>query len=262
MNKLTLLCILALIGLLITGVFVNYRVDQEKPSQSGVRVLRDLPFAIEPTNPVPEVRSWNQNGRTYYYFNWGLKPTGGYDLQFAGIRKNTILIKALSPASNAMRIQILTYPRLLLSLPSGKYRYQVIDENNKTLNNIFKPKNQPLKLTVYLPDVAETKSRVVLRDPYLNNEGETTAQIAVEALFHQPELQDYLEHEIVLEGVSFSRKERKWYILLSESFEALNFLEQKHLSNLITKTVLAVKAEGLDQVEVTTDKARLPELEN
>lgn len=228
-----------------------------------VKVVAELPFEIESKNPVSEVRHWNRDGRTFYYFNWGLKPTGGYSLKLLGVRDKKIELQAVTPGQDQMVIQVITYPYLLLSLPEGNYDYEVVDREGKPVKDIFTPKNPPLKLTLFLPgEAGRIAERQVFRDPYLNTEGKTTGQIALEALFCQEEMADLVENEILVEGVSFSTKDKKWYVMMSKGFEMLEEAKKTLLSELISKTVMNVKTKDMESVTITTHKAGLPELEN
>lgn len=225
-------------------------------------VLTQLPFEIEKTNPVPEVRHWNDNGKTYYYFNWGMKSTGGYSLELAGVEKNLIKIRAHAPQKDQMVVETLTFPWLYLVLPEGDYQYQVRDETGKLLDHIFTPKNPPLIFRVFLPGEGRMVPRRILRDPYFNNEGKTTAQIALDALFNQEEMLDFVSEEVIPEGISFSSREQKWVVLMNQAFDGLDWGGKDLVTQLIQKTVLDLKTPNIKTVEITTDPKKLPSLEN
>lgn len=253
--------ITTIILLTISGTVIAFRIKLPNQKITDVQIVTELPFNIEPFNPVPEVRTWDESGRTFYYFNWGIKPTGGYGLNFVELKDDLIVIQALNPPEKRMTIQIFTYPRLIVSLPKGTYRYRVIDQNKKIIKDFFKPNNPPLHFTLFLPHGDGIGTRQILRDPYENTTGKTTAEIALEALMSQTEVYELLEHEVTVEGVSFSKPDDKWVVLLSKSYDSLDISQQELLAELITKTVLAIKAEGLEQVEITTDPNALPQLE-
>lgn len=230
-----------------------------------IKVLNKLPIEIERTNPVPQVRNWISNSRSYYYFNWGLKPTSGYHLSLLSVDDHKIKIQAFSPDKDSINAQVITYPHLLLSLPKGDYRFEVFDDHRRPLKNIFRPKNPPLKFSIFIPSgFGGISQREVLRDPYLNNDGKTTTQIALEALFAQDEMMEYLDHDVTFEGVSFSKVQKKWSILLSRGYQTLSKPEKKLLNQLITKNVLSIKATATnpENVEITTNPSRLPSLKN
>lgn len=245
------------------GLIKVYSKIYDNQKMKEIKILTELPLEIERTNPVPEVRNWSSDDRSFYYFNWGLKPTTGYDLSLLSFNGNKIIIQASSPEAGSINAQVITYPHLLLSLPKGDYHYEIVDEHNRPLKDIFHPENPPLKLNISIPSGSgDIFQRKVLRDPYLNNEGKTTAQIALEALFAQDEMMDYLNHEVLIEGVSFSASHKKWFVLLSRGYQTLSMPEKELLNQLITETVLATKAANLETVEITTDPLRLPPLEN
>ncbi len=228
-----------------------------------VKILTELPSEIERTNPVSEVRNWDSKNRTFYYFNWGFKPTSGYSLNLVEIKGHKLIIQAFSPDQSSINAQVLTYPYLLLSLPKGNYSYEVIDKHNQFLKDIFHPKNPPLKFTIFVPsETGDISERKILRDPYLNNEGKTTAQIALEALFAQDEMMEYLDHDVMVDGVSFSTSQKKWFVLLSRGYQTLTKPERELLNQLITKTVQSIETIDLENVEITTDPSNLPILEN
>ncbi len=233
-----------------------------KMNEKKAIILNRLPFEVEKNNPIPEVRNWDLGGRTFYYFNWGIKQTGGYSLELDGVTNDLIKIKAKVPKPGQMLIQVLTFPYLLVSLPKGNYEYQVNDEQGKVLENFFTPANPPLKLTVYLPHKDRIAKRLVLRDPYWNTEGKTTALIALEALFNQEEMLDFVDHEVLPEDASFSIVQKSWYVLLSRGYQYLPTEEKKLLNELITKTVLELKVKDLTEVIITTDPTELPPLNN
>ena len=64
-------------------------------------IEENLPFGIERNNPVPEVKHWNFQKRSYYYFNWGLKKTGGYRLEVIDVKNQLIKI---NQAANVIKI--------------------------------------------------------------------------------------------------------------------------------------------------------------
>lgn len=238
------------IGLIFLKIYPILSNDQKIKVN---KVLNKLPIEIERTNPVPEIRNWISNGRTYYYFNWGLKPTSGYHLSLHSVNNHKIIIQAFSPGNDSINAQVITYPYLLLSLPKGDYHFEVIDNHQRPLKNIFRPKNTPLKFTIFIPSgVGAFSQREVLRDPYLNTEGKTSAQIALEALFSQDEMMEYLDHDVTVEGVSFSKSHKKWSVILSRGYQTLSKPEKELLNQLIIKTVSAIKATNPESIEITS----------
>lgn len=221
-------------------------------------VSENLPFGIERNNPVPEVRHWEMEGKTYYYFNWGLKTTGGYSLELLGVENNLLKIKAHSPRKGQMLIQALTFPYLLVSMPQGDYHYEVINEEGKPVTDIFTPKNPPLKMTVFLPRNERVSKREILRNPYQNNIGKAPALIALEALFNQEEMLNFVSRGVLPQRATFSASEQKWHILLSKEFEHLSTDEKALLHKLISKTVLTLAASNLATVEIFTNPTTLP----
>lgn len=213
--------IILTLGLSLTIVMIYPKFFQTSKI-TNFEIVTELPSEIERTNPVPEVRHWDSDNRTFYYFNWGLKPTTGYSLNPLSVKNNKIILQANTPDKDSINAQVMTYPYLLLSLPKGEYQFEVVDNKHRPLKDIFLPKNPPLRLNLFLPSaLGKVFQRVALRDPYLNNEGKTTAQIALEALFAQEEMLEYLEHEVFVERVSFSTPHRKWYVLLTPGYQTL-----------------------------------------
>jgi hypothetical protein len=228
-----------------------------------VAILEKLPFGIERNNPIPEVRHWDLEQKTFYYFNWGLKTTGGYSLELLGVENNLLKIKAKAPQKGQMLIQTLTFPYLLISLPRGNYRYEVVNEEDKPIkDDIFIPKNPPLKMIIFLPRDNQVSKREILRDPYLNSKGKKPVLIVLEALFNQEEMLDYVSRGVLPEKAVFSTTEQKWYILLSKSYEQLGADEKRLLHELINKTVLTLTANNLPALEIVTDPNVLPVLNN
>ena len=226
-----------------------------------VMVLENLPFGIERNNPVPEVRHWDLGPKTFYYFNWGLKTTGGYSLELQGVENNLLKIKAKTPRKDEMVIQTLTFPYLLISLPRGNYHYEVVDEAGRPVQDTFTPKNQPIKITIFLPRNGQVAKRKILRDT-LNHEAKKPALIALEGLFNQEEMLDFANRGVLPEKATFSTPEQKWYILLSKAFENLAPDEQTLIQELISKTVLTLAANNLATVEIITDPIAFPLLKN
>lgn len=220
----------------------------------NVKVITELPSEIERTNPVPEVRNWTRDGRTFYYFNWGFKPTSGYSLSLLKVKGNTLTIQASSPGQGSINAQVITYPYLLLSLPKGDYRFEVVDDQNRPLQNIFQPKNPPLELTIFVPsDSGLITKRKVLRDSYLNNEGKLVPQIALEALFSQDEFTDYLAEDVVFDGISVSASRKECFVLLSHSYQTLSQSEKKLLNQLITRTLQAIAGTNFEKIQIITN---------
>lgn len=244
---------LALLGLALWAGFLFTR----KPPTA---LMMELPFDMEQNNPVPMTLRWEQNGKSYYYFSWGVKPTAGYRLEYEGFEKNVMIIKAIAPEPDRMVAQVETYPKILLVLPKGDYRYRIVDGEGKEVSSALKTKRAPMKFTLWLPVNGSEKTRTVWRDPYLNNEGKTTAQIAIEALFAQPEMGAYPQKGVGFLGASFEKN--NWIILMTKEYEALRLEERSPLERAIRKTVLGIGAKKLNKVQVVTDSKLLSVQEN
>lgn len=223
-------------------------------------VLDEIPFQIERENPVPMVKKWDEGKRTLYYFNWGEKPTGGYVLNFLEVKKGVIRLQAIEPPADEMTTQALTYPHLLISLPKGVYRYEVLDGSGRKIRDAFKTKSHPLQFTLILPTLGGAEAqRQVWRDQYQRNEGKTMAQIALEALFAQEEMAKWTGGVRVL-GTSYD--ELGWYVLLSQDFDALETSKRQQLVALIEENVLELEIKNLDRVIITTNAKDLPPIAN
>lgn len=237
------------LGLTVLKIFSKSAIGLEL---KDIQILAQLPAEIERTNPVPEARTWNSDERTFYYFNWGFKPTSGYDLTLLSIKGNTLVIQASAPSPDMITAQVITYPHLLLSLPKGDYDFTVVDEKHRPLPNIFKPQQPALELTILVP--SESGSfvwRRVLRDPTINNEGKPTIAIALEALFAQPEMMEYLEHDVTFEGISFSSSRKECSCMLSQGYQSLSQPEKDSLNQLILKTILANDYLNPENIKIT-----------
>ena len=265
-NNLRKTLIISTLAIILLGsgtVFIMF-YRKAGPVVKG-QLITEVPITLERNNPVPLVKNWVENGRSVYYFNWGLKPTGGYVLELLEIRAKTIIIKAISPSPDEMVTQSITYPSLTVSLPLGKYHYQVVDHVGKPLAGIFRPQNPPLTFTLSLPSETGWESglqRQIWRDPYLDNQGLSTAEIALKALFSQDELLEYADQGVSVARVTFSRERKKWYVLMSPEFNRLERGEQTLLSRSITETVLALQVKGLNAVELYTNPKLLSSLSN
>jgi hypothetical protein len=237
----------------------QFHGKDEERGENEVMALERLPFGIERNNPVPEVKHWDLGDKTYYYFNWGLKTTGGYSLEMLGIENNLITIKAKAPQKGQMLIQAFTFPYLLLALPHGRYRYKVVNEAGERIDNIFISKNPPLAMTVFLPKDGRVAKREILREVSSASlaEKKTPALLALESLFNQEEMLDYVSRGVLPQKAVFSMREHKWYILLTKAFDNLNMDEKSLLQELISKTVLTLAANNLVSVEVITDPGLL-----
>ncbi|HBF36916.1 MAG TPA: hypothetical protein DDW50_06305 [Firmicutes bacterium] len=232
------------------------RQSSEKLSikDTSLWVEENLPFGIERNNPVPEVKHWDFEKRTYYYFNWGLKNTGGYSLEVMDVQEHIIKIKAQSPRRDQLRIEALTFPSLLLSLPQGHYRYKVVNEKGERMGDIFLPPTPPLKLTVFVPkENGQIARREVLRNAACRFQGKPVALIALESLFNQDEVQNFTSRGIIPEKVIWEQTQRLWTVQLSKNFETLNPDEKKLLCEMIRKTVLALTSNSAAPVEIVSD---------
>lgn len=240
----------AIFGLALLGLAAGFRHNFSSAPANPVEIIDEVPFSIEPFNPVPEVRHWEEGNRTIYYFNWGVQMSGGYSLQFDGLQGQTIRLKALRPKPGEMAVQVITYPKLLLSLPQGDYDYQVTDEKNRVLDSFFKPNYTPLQLSIYVPDGDEIRQRTVLRDPSVYTKEKTKISIALEALFNQVEMLDFLEHEVTVENVTSSEITETVTVTMSPGYQQLDKDHQAELTQLITETVLA-NDQSVKKVEIT-----------
>ena len=239
---------------------VENQVPREQPqTKEGVIVVTELPPNLEENNPIPMVTSWNEEGRTFYYFSMGMKPTGGYLLELIGVENDLIKVKAIEPAKDAAVIQMLTYPRLLVSLPEGEYKYQVYNEAGEKIE-FPQQKTEPLAFKVVIPDnQGKLIERTIYRDPHAGNEGKTTGQIWLEALWEQPEFQAQ-NFGVNILGVSFDEKD--WVVLFSNEYNTLTAEQKAQLDKLIQETMLKNPVERVAGVKITTNPAELPELEN
>ncbi|HBE80898.1 MAG TPA: hypothetical protein DDW65_24390 [Firmicutes bacterium] len=250
---------------ILCGVAITYKVMGSRWPMIGkegtVVISESLPFGIERDNPVPEVRHWDLNDKTYYYFNWGLKKTGGYSLELISATDHLIKIRAKEPAKDQLLIQSMTFPSLLVSLPRDQYQYTVVNDKGDTVSDIFKPKRPPLKITLFLPRDGQVLKRRILRDPYSYScsapayKVKTPALIALESLFNQDEMLDFVNLGVLPGKAVFRDPEKKWYILLSPAFENLSADQKELLQELITKTVLTLTANHLATVKIITDPA-------
>jgi hypothetical protein len=242
---------------IICGVVITYKILGFKWPMMGKEgtavILESLPFGIERDNPVPEVRHWDLNDKTYYYFNWGLKKTGGYSLELISTTDHLIKIRAKKPAKDQLLIQSMTFPSLLVSLPRDQYRYEVVNDKEETLSDIFTPMHPPVKITLFLPRDGQVMKREILREPDSAYKVKTPALIALESLFNQEEMLDFVNLGVLPEKAVFQGPEKKWYILLSQAFESLTVDRKKLLQELITKTVLTLATDHLATVKIITD---------
>ena len=245
---------IVILVLVVVGVVVF------RPRSINPEILSEVPVGFERNNPVPMVKQWTEGDTTYAYFSLGEKKTGGYSLELVEVTKRKIRIKAIQPNEDTLTTQALTYPYLLLALPKGQYGYEVVDTDGNSLPDTFKPSNPPLEMTLVLKKDGEYLERTVLRDPYLNNEGKTTAQIGIEALFEQEEMTDYRAEGINVLGTSYD--EEHWYILLSSEYEKLSSQRRSLLEDLISQTVLELDVGGIWSVVITTDPTELPPSED
>jgi hypothetical protein len=232
---------------------VLFFVKHSPKTTAPVTVLTELPWTIERNNPVPGILHWDQDDYSYYYFNWGYKPSTGFSIQYTGLTGKTIYIKAVVPDQNTINAQVLTYPYLFLKLPKGKYSYKVADHNGHPLQGIFQPKTAPLRLIVMSPVQDGLKPRIVYRDPHFNNQQKSPVQLALAALFNQDELLEFNEADIVVEKASFSNRTGQWSVVLSRGFKALSAGEQQELVDTITATVQANEDSHPHPVVVTVD---------
>ncbi len=73
---------------------------------------------------------------------------------------------------------------------------------------------------------------------------------------------DYLNHEVMFDGISVSVSSKKCFVLLSRGYQSLTKPEQEILKELIIKTVQSVARENIENIEITTDPLRLPPPKN
>ncbi len=241
------------------GLYIlNQPHSFERPEIKNTPYLveEDLPFGIERNNPVPEVKHWNFNKRTYYYFNWGLKKTGGYSLEILSVKNHLIKIKAQSPRKDQMLIEALTFPALLISLPQGDYAYEVVNEKGCRIQDIFSPKSKPLKMIIFVPKAnGQIAQREILRDVSCQKKGKSTLFIALESLFNQQEMRDFINNGITPEKVFFENQKHQWIVELSKTFQDLTGEEKKLLCEVIRKTVLTLINNSSASVKILTNPA-------
>lgn len=227
---------------------------QPGPAVVNYLVEENLPFGIETNNPVPEVKHWNFNKRTYYYFNWGLKKTGGYSLEILSVKNHVIKIKAQSPHKDQMLIEALTFPALLISLPQGDYAYEVFNEKGCRIQNIFSPKREPLKMLIFVPKTnGQIAKREILRDVSCRETGKPALLIALESLFNQQEMLDFINRGVTPEKVVFDKTKQQWIVQLSKTFQDLTGEEKKLLCDVIRKTVLTFAINPSATVKIVSD---------
>ncbi len=240
--------ILILLTLTITSIIYAKTVFNPDASTSSVQVLRELPTAIEPHNPVPEVRQWTDGNRSYLYFNWGMQPNSGYRLELVGLVGKQLRVRAVTPSATEFSAQVISYPYLLLSLPVGKYTYQVVNGANRVIADPFKPPYQPLRLQVYLPSATGPVERTVLRDPKLNTAGKTTVQLSLNALLSQPEFLEFAE-AVWIESIEHNAAAKKWLISVSPGYNQVEAAERPQFTAAIARTVLTAAGTPWEKVE-------------
>lgn len=245
------IALLSIIILAVAATIVLASIYAQTPIQP---VMAEIPFDLEQDNPVPMALHWEKDDKSYYYFNWGVKPTTGYRLEFDGIEKNKMTIRAVSPLSDEIVAQVQTYPKLLLVLPKGSYDYRVVDQFGRALTSVFQPEKTPLAFKVYLPAGESWATRRVWRELSTANKGKTAAQIAGEALMAQPEMKVYAQQGLqVLDAV---RQGDQWYVHVSKAYLELGHKEKASFSEALRRTVLGLKTKGMKAVEIGTDARR------
>lgn len=254
MSRLDKLILLSLIVFAIGFFAIRSTRENYRPM-----VLQELPIGIERHNPVPMVRAWNEGNRRLYYFGWGEKPTGGYSIELIEVKNGVIRVRAKEPSTDMMVTQAITYPYLMISVPKGTYRYEVVNSEGEVQRGTFRSARHPLEFNLVLPGQGEDIERRVWRDPFLGNEGKTVAQIMLEALFVQDEIREHIE-EVKLLGVSFDNQ--GWYVLLSKDYDDLEPKRRQLLAEYIEENVLELEVKNLKTVVVTTNPGDLPPLEN
>ncbi len=219
-------------------------------------VEENLPFGIEINNPVPEVKHWNFNQRTYYYFNWGMKKTGGYRLEILNVKDHLIKVKALSPRKDQMLIEAITFPSLLISLPQGDYVYEVVDETDNRIQDIFSPKNKPLKMVIFVPKTdGQIAKREILRDVSPHRKGKSIPLLTLESLFNQQEMLNFISRGVTPDGIFYEKSKHQWIVELSKAYQDLSSEEKKLLCKIIRKTVLALTTRSAASVKILINPA-------
>lgn len=251
-NVKKIVLLLTMVGLLATA-FVVIRIHAQNPVQP---LMAEVPFDLEGNNPVPMTLQWMQGGKLYYYFSWGIKQTAGYRLEFGGIEKEQLTIRAVAPTSDDIVAQVQTFPKLLLVLPKGHYTYRVVDQFGRVLTSAFQTKNKPYFFQVYLPVGEKWASRRVWRDLDTEGQDKTIAQIAAEALMNQPEMELYAQQG--LKVLASSSQGKTWYLQLSKAYSQLGYKEKAAVTEALRRTVLGLKVKGMRKVEIVTDADRLP----
>lgn len=256
MKKFALLLIVALV-LTAAVVVVNIRIHAQTPAQP---LMAEIPSDLENDNPVPMTLQWGQDGKSYYYFSWGVKPTAGYRLEYGGLENNVLTIRAISPGSEDFVAQVLTYPKLMLVLPKGNYTYRVVDQFGREVKSIFQPEREPMAFKVIFPHEKRWSVRRVWREPDQENAGKSRAQIAMEALLAQPEMGLYAQQG--LQVLSTSSKGNKCYVLMNKSYIQLGYKEKATLTEAMQRTVMGLKIKGMKKIEVVTEAKQMPMVAN
>ncbi len=243
----------------LPSVKSNSRFSAAVPKETTLedyRIEENLPFGIEINNPVPEVKHWNFDQRTYYYFNWGLKKTGGYRLDILSVKDHVIKVKALSPRKDQMLIQAVTFPSLLISLPQGDYVYEVVDENGERILDVFSPKNKPLKMIIFVPKTnGQIAKREILRDISSHRKEKPIPLLALESLFNQQEMLNFISRGVTPDGIFYEKSRHQWIVELSKAYQDLSSEEKKLLCKIIRKTVLALTTHSAATVKILINPA-------
>jgi hypothetical protein len=235
----------------------HFRVSVSKETKpEDYTIEENLPFGIEISNPVPEVKHWNFDQKTYFYFNWGLKKTGGYRLDIMSVKDHVIKVKALSPRKDQMLIEAVTFPSLLISLPQGDYVYEVVDENENRIQDIFSPKNKPLKMIIFVPKInGQIAKREILRDVSSHRKGKSIPLLALESLFNQQEMLNFISRGVTPDGIFYEKSRHQWIVELSKAYQDLSSEEKKLLCKIIRKTVLALTTHSAATVKILINPA-------
>jgi PrcB C-terminal len=117
-----------------SGPCLEWITDKSRLIEAAEQALRT--FSVKPPAVPPRVdfKAFGVLG-----ISMGEKPTGGYELALAGpagrIRDNTLIIRLdwIEPEPDAMVIQMITRPCLLLKVPLGDFRHVEIRDQHGTL---------------------------------------------------------------------------------------------------------------------------------